>query len=301
MSRSRIHHARARFHYGSRTSGFTLVEILIVLVIIMILAGLLFPAFQGARESGKRAACQSNLKQLGLGFLQYVQDAGGRYPYAANFQAWGNGGHWVAGTNGKNLAELKPGGNGTYDWVSPNTANVEGGAIYPYIKNAEVYICPSTEFGEDKRLTYSMNCALSGLHGVRLKAPSEIVLLVDEAETLNDGWFFATNTAVGATIGESTDAATQSHGDANLLFVDGHAKSFPPSTFALDTSEAGLKNKGRLKPGTVRFHDRAFGSRLGNATTGFDPGGGLDATTVDSCSQPLAGPAPAPTTPPTTP
>lgn len=292
MSRSRIHHARARFHYGSRTSGFTLVEILIVLVIIMILAGLLFPAFQGARESGKRAACQSNLKQLGLGFLQYTQDAGGRYPFAANFQAWGNGGHWVSGDNGKNLAEIDPGANGVYDWIEGNTASVEKGAIYPYVKNAEVYICPSTEFGEDKRLTYSMNCALSGLHGVRIKAPSEIALLVDESDTLNDGWFFAANTADPGTSGQSTDAATRAHGDANILFADGHAKSFAPSAFALDKSSAGLKNKGKLQ-GSVRFHDRAFGSALGNATTGFYTAP-QPTMTLDSCAQPLTAPAPTP-------
>ena len=200
----RISHKRP-----NRKSGFTLIEILVVIVIIVILASLLFPAFQNARESGKRAACQSNLKQLGVAFQQYLQDSANRYPLAANYQAWGNGGHWVSGENNKPLAEIDPGADGVYNWQEPNAANVEKGGLFSYVKNAEVYMCPSTEFAEEKRLTYAMNCGMSGLHGVRVKSPSEIVLLVDEAETLNDGWFFATDTAEPGASGQSTDAAAR--------------------------------------------------------------------------------------------
>jgi prepilin-type N-terminal cleavage/methylation domain-containing protein len=62
-------------HSGdSSRRGFTLIEVLIVLVIISILMALLFPAFQRAQESGRQASCQSNLKQIYLAVMQYKND-----------------------------------------------------------------------------------------------------------------------------------------------------------------------------------------------------------------------------------
>jgi prepilin-type N-terminal cleavage/methylation domain-containing protein/prepilin-type processing-associated H-X9-DG protein len=60
--------------------GFTLVELLVVLAIIAILAGLLLPALARAKSSSKRASCLSNLRQIGIGFEMYVSDHEGRFP-----------------------------------------------------------------------------------------------------------------------------------------------------------------------------------------------------------------------------
>jgi prepilin-type N-terminal cleavage/methylation domain-containing protein len=54
--------------------GFTLSELLVVIAIIVILAAILFPVFARARKNARRTSCASNLKQLGLGFMQYSQD-----------------------------------------------------------------------------------------------------------------------------------------------------------------------------------------------------------------------------------
>jgi prepilin-type N-terminal cleavage/methylation domain-containing protein len=62
------------------TSGFTLIELLVVIAIIAILAAILFPVFSRARENARRSSCQSNLKQIGLGIMQYAQDYDERLP-----------------------------------------------------------------------------------------------------------------------------------------------------------------------------------------------------------------------------
>ncbi len=63
--------------------GFTLIEMLVVIAIISILAGMLFPVFAQARESARKALCLSNVKQLAAAVMMYAADYGDRFPLSA--------------------------------------------------------------------------------------------------------------------------------------------------------------------------------------------------------------------------
>src|SRR5215475_1038436 len=63
-----------------KTVGFTLIELLVVIAIIAILAAILFPVFAQAREQARKTVCISNLKQLGLAAVMYVQDYDETFP-----------------------------------------------------------------------------------------------------------------------------------------------------------------------------------------------------------------------------
>jgi prepilin-type N-terminal cleavage/methylation domain-containing protein len=97
-----------------RNDGFTLIELLVVIAIIAILAAILFPVFQTAREKARQTSCASNLKQLGLGFTQYEQD----------------------------FDELLPCSNYISGSSCPVTSSGWAGQIYPYVKSTGVFTCP---------------------------------------------------------------------------------------------------------------------------------------------------------------
>ncbi|RZA22846.1 MAG: DUF1559 domain-containing protein [Proteobacteria bacterium] len=103
-----------------RQRAFTLIELLVVIAIIAILAAILFPVFGRARENARRSSCQSNLKQLGLAFLQYSQDYDERLPVGM-------------------------GGGGSPN--PPFQGIGWGGDINPYIKSNQIYICASDTTG----------------------------------------------------------------------------------------------------------------------------------------------------------
>jgi len=99
----------------SHRPGFTLIELLVVIAIIAILASILFPVFARARENARRSSCQSNMKQLGLGIIQYTQDYDEKYPLARQ--------------------ETDP--------ITIYSYAYWGQLIMPYVKSPQVLECPS--------------------------------------------------------------------------------------------------------------------------------------------------------------
>src|SRR5688500_7916598 len=64
----------------SQKRAYTLIKLLVVIAIISVLAALLFPVFTQSREKARSTACLSNLKQLGIAYMLYVQDHDDLFP-----------------------------------------------------------------------------------------------------------------------------------------------------------------------------------------------------------------------------
>lgn len=133
---------------GSRSRAFTLIELLVVISIIAILAAILFPVFARARENARRASCMSNLKQIGLGFMQYTQDYDEKFPLAL----WQTGGTFGSNVS-SDISNFK--GPSSRDLSMPSGIfRVSRGSgagylytwmdfIFPYVKSTQLFICPS--------------------------------------------------------------------------------------------------------------------------------------------------------------
>jgi prepilin-type N-terminal cleavage/methylation domain-containing protein/prepilin-type processing-associated H-X9-DG protein len=104
--------------------GFTLIELLVVIAIIAILAAILFPVFASAREAARKAACMSNLKQLGNAWIMYAQD----YDERTNINTW----------NSRTFPD-QPG----TDADGFGNRQIFLIRLQPYLKNVAVGLCPS--------------------------------------------------------------------------------------------------------------------------------------------------------------
>lgn len=204
--------------------AFTLIELLVVIAVIAILAAILFPVFSRARESARKASCQSNLKQLASAALMYAQD----------------------------YDEVLPKG---WNWNAANSYWYD--LLFPYVRNAQVYRCPSlpsngytgaqvTTFGlSSSQVGYGWNAGTSGalycdgcgssynwgpwvpLQGIPV--PAETILMADVTAATLPTWVpYNVLWTSGGAPGWSVPALHMEGG--NYAFVDGHVKFLARST-----------------------------------------------------------------------
>lgn len=131
--------------------GFTLVEMLIVLAIVLLLAALLFPAFAQVREKGRQSSCTGNLHQLGLALSTYSIDYDEQFPTSA-----------LSSADTTNIA-----------WA---------GQVYSHLNNTGVFHCPTDNTPNTifPVVSYGLNANLAAASSLAsLAAPTRTILLFE--------------------------------------------------------------------------------------------------------------------------
>jgi prepilin-type N-terminal cleavage/methylation domain-containing protein/prepilin-type processing-associated H-X9-DG protein len=210
-------------------NGFTLIELLVVIAIIAILAAILFPVFARARENARRTSCQSNLKQMGLGLMQYVQDYDETYParYFDNPQTY---------------------------WYQ---------LLQPYVKSEQIFTCPSSGSSVLLNGQYGANFLIANnaadphikLAAVQSSATTYLIMdwgtyyaqakfaLADDGgykylPGMGDAGGICTTTTVATNSDRPGDCRSGRHfGGIDMMFADGHVKWLKSNTVMQESAK----------------------------------------------------------------
>jgi prepilin-type N-terminal cleavage/methylation domain-containing protein/prepilin-type processing-associated H-X9-DG protein len=223
-----------------RGGGFTLLELLVVIAVIAILAGLLLPVLAKAKSKAQGVFCLNNTRQLAVGWLLYADDNDGRLPYNLVGDAARTDLNWVYG-----VLDWDPNNSD-----NTNTATLTDSALGPYVgKVTTVYRCPSDNVlsslqqsaGWQNRVrSYSMNASVGDAGDVTksgyninnpdylqffrlssISQPSSIFVFLDEhPDSIDDGYFV--NKAYYTEWFRLP--GSYHNGAASLSFADGHSE-----------------------------------------------------------------------------
>ena len=199
---------------------------LVMVGVPVLAAAILFPVFARSRENARRSGCQSNLKQIGLGFAQYMRDYDDHLP-PVKFTTF------VAAKNQRSAS------TGAYGWVDGRQ---------PYLKSICIFYCPSglapPQMGPKERAytNYWMNARLDGAK--RSGTVAQIILTGDGVGT--DARSTAryalgeppTQTPTCGGYNDLCQSAYRHLGGANFGFLDGHVKWLLPEQVSARKGDA---------------------------------------------------------------
>jgi prepilin-type N-terminal cleavage/methylation domain-containing protein len=212
-------------HLGRR--GFSLVELLIVIGIIVLLLAILLPALSAAREHAKRVKCMSNLGQLTAAWLMYANDNRGHF-CSSEMQDVVPGQIWFTDYT---LAGVRSVPNIFWSWIGDGAQHqdIPRGILWPYLKDLQVYYCPNDPSLPDS--IYRINGLLAGQVG----KPTTLFTLAQVRQAERTFVFIEAGPTVslggGIDVDDNRDDADD-HGSVNSHIDDSFATSlYPASAF----------------------------------------------------------------------
>ena len=238
--------------------AFTLIELLVVIVLIAILSAMLLPVLVRGRLSAQRAACESNLRQLGVAMHMYWDDNSGRC-FKLSDGMTNSGTVWWFGW----LDDSQPEGHRPFD--------LSAGKLFMYLNGSNVRLCPSFD-GQSPRFklkatevvfSYGYNGFLSpagpAMTVAKIRAPADTALFADAAQ-VNDfqppashdnpvieEWYYLDNPTNCSSPSYYPHGHFRHSQRANVAFGDGHVSGEKMLAGSIDPR---LPNEfvGRLRP-----------------------------------------------------